>query len=187
MTDSNKSRRIEMQWVESVRQGDIQAFKKIFEKYYEQLCAVASDFIGSVDIGKDVVQEVFCGIWERRETWGIEGPLKPYLYRSVCNRSISYIKQEKSHREAMERYTLSMATSNITGLFEDDADDLTNEIWKTIRKLPKRRYLIFVLHKVHGLTYKEIAESMDISVKTVDNQMWQALKYLRDELNANGS
>ena len=182
MKNSNTNESVELKWVRSVRRGDMQAFKKIFETYYEPLCSVAADFLGSVDLGKDVVQEVFCGIWERKENWGIEGPLKPYLYRSVCNRAISYIKQDKTHREAMERYTRSLATSNVIGLFEDDMDDITNEVWQAIRKLPKRRYLVFILHKVHGLSYKEIAESLDISVKTVDNQMWQALKFLRDEL-----
>ncbi len=161
----------------------MQAFKKIFDTYYEQLCAVAADFLGSIDLGKDVVQEVFCGIWENRKNWGIKGPLKPYLYRSVCNRAISYINKDRSRREAMERYIQTLPNSNVFELFEGEIDDVTHKVWKAIRKLPKQRYLIFVLHKVHDLSYKEIAESMNISVKTVDNHMWQALRFLRDKLD----
>jgi RNA polymerase sigma-70 factor, ECF subfamily len=184
---SNKDISNELELVKSVRQGDIVAFKKIFEMYYEPLCIAASDILGSVDMGKDAVQEVFCGIWERRENWGIEGPLKPYLYRSVCNRAITYIKKDKKYREAMERYTWFMSTDDVMGLHTDEPDEFNSRVWKAIRKLPRRRKLIFLLHKVHGLSYREIAESLDISVKTVDNQMWQALRFLRDALDAKNS
>lgn len=181
--NSNKIINNDLQLVKSVRQGSMLAFKKIFEMYYEPLCIAASEILGSVDLGKDAVQEVFCGIWERRENWGIVGPLKPYLYRSVCNRAITYIKKDKKYREAMERYTWFVSTDDIMGLQTDEPDEFKNRVWKAIRKLPRRRKLIFLLHKVHGLSYKQIAESLDISLKTVDNQMWQALRFLRDTLD----
>jgi RNA polymerase sigma factor (sigma-70 family) len=114
---------------------------------------------------------------------GLEGPLKPYLYRSVCNRAITYIKKDKKYREAMERYVWFNETDDMTGLFTDEPDEFKSRVWKAIRKLPRRRKLIFLLHKVHGLSYMEIAESLEISVKTVDNQMWQALKFLRNALD----
>jgi len=171
--------------VEGIRSGDEDAFKEVFLQYFVPLSSLAADFVGSYDLGREIVQEVFLHIWERRVNWSPNGPLKPYLYQAVCNRAINHIKREKSRREAMERYyddMISIAESGAEN--ENDLREMTRAIWKVVNKLPRRRYLVFVMHKLHGLSYREIAFSMDISVKTVENQMGRALKFLREEMKS---
>lgn len=173
----------EKQLVKLIRKGDEEAFKKIYYAYFAPLCSIAVRYLGSYDSGKEVVQDVFLGIWEKRENWYPEG-LKSYLYRSVYNRSINAIKQDKSRMDALKRYQLEAVSSVSIQQNEADKKEISKMVWDAINKLPKRRYLIFTLHKSHGLTYREIAESLEISEKTVENQMGRALKFLRKELHS---
>jgi RNA polymerase sigma-70 factor, ECF subfamily len=182
MKSSKKSTINEKELIRSIQEGNDDAFKTIYSKYYVFLCAVATDVLGSSDDCKDVVQEVFLGIWKRRQHWRPEGPLKPYLYRSVYNRALNYINKEKSKKRVLDHYSISRADSPDQPIYELEIKELSQEMWKVIKQLPKRRYLIFILHKVHGLKYKEVADTLGISIKTVDNQMGLALKFLRDEL-----
>ena len=176
------SEALEREHIDKIRQGDECAFKEIFLAYYPRLCALAADYLKSHDLGREVVQEVFLGIWERRRSWHPEGPLRPYLYRAVCNRSINHIKKHQTRREAASHYAKTAVISENNVDHEFDLKELNKILWEAVAKLPKKRYLIFVLHRRHQLSYKEIAQSMDISVKTVENQMGQALKFLRKEL-----
>lgn len=169
--------------IEGIRSGDESAFKHVFLTFYAPLSSMAAEFVGSYEIGNEIVHEVFLKIWNRRETWSPYGPLKPYLFQAVCNQAINYNRKEKTRREMMELYyedIISISNSNST-YNEVELKEMTKAIWKAVKKLPKRRYLIFIMHKAHGLSYKEIALSMEISVKTVENQMGRALKFLRQE------
>jgi RNA polymerase sigma-70 factor (family 1) len=169
--------------VKLVRKGDEESFRKIYLAYYAPLCSIAVRYLGSYDSGKEVVQEVFLGIWEKRENWYPEG-LKSYLYRSVYNRCLNAINQDKSRMDALNKYQLEAVASMSIQQSDTDTKKLSKIVWDAINKLPKRRYLIFTLHKTHGLTYREIAESLCISEKTVENQMGRALKFLRKELSS---
>ena len=178
-------RNTELEWVKGVHAGDELAFKKMFMAFYPSLCLVAADIVGSYDIGKEVAHEVFLNIWERGTDWQPEGSLKVYLYHAVCKKSINYLKQDRRRRNAMDRYTMDLDIRNQWVDHSADENELIRKIWDTSRKMPRKRYLIFILHKRHGLSYKDIAKSMEISVKTVENQMGHALKFLREKLGAN--
>ena len=173
---------IESEIVESIKKGDGSAFKKLFLRYYLPLSLVAADFLGSKELGKEIVQELLLKIWENRQSWQPNGPLKPYLYRAVCNRALNYKKQEKSRREAIARYHIFMENENQGFEDHEEKEALIAALWDTVEKLPKRQYMVILLHKIHGLNYREIAESLDISVNTVEVHMVRAMKFLRKNL-----
>ncbi len=170
--------------IEGIHNRDENAFKLLFMKYYSSMCSIAADYIESYDIGKEVAQEVLLNIWERGKDWQPHGPLKSYLYHAVCKKSLNYIKQDQRRRNAMQRFRFEHELHIVSGNEETEKKELVQQIWKLVKKLPKQRQIIFILQKRHGLTYRQVAEIMEISTKTVENQMGRALKFLREELKS---
>jgi RNA polymerase sigma-70 factor (family 1) len=174
---------MEAELVDGIRRGDDMAFKRLFDQYYVSLSAFATEYVKSYDAGREVVQEVLLKIWNMRETWAPTGSLKTYLYRAVFNQALNYIKKEANRRrfEAQAAYE-----SDARMLPADDytqARELQRAIRDAVRMLPPKRQMIYVLHRQHGLPIKEIAVIMDISQKTVENQMGEALRFIRERLS----
>lgn len=169
--------------VERIREGNPVAFKSLFEKYYVQLSAFASEYVRSYDAGREVVQEVFIKIWSAKEEWNPKGPIKPYLYKAVFNQAINFVKKENTRK----RYE-DAASSEFDTIDENTIEntirvkELRLAIRDAVRQLPPKRHTIFILHRQHGLSIKEIAVIMSISPKTVENQMTEALRFLRSKL-----
>ena len=164
-----------------IRNGDRAAFELLFHAMYGQLCAYAVRFLNDQDDAEEIVQEVFVRVWQKREQIDINYSIKSYLYQSVRNASLNHIKHDRVVREH-EQYELSM------GNVKDESDTLvTSElemrIHDAIEALPEERRRIFIMSRDEGLKYKEIAEKLNISVKTVENQIGRALKSLRAELS----
>lgn len=172
--------------VEKIRRGDEYAFELLFNQYYSRLCIFANTYLHSLDLSRDVVQDVFIKIWDNRENFYINQSLKAYLYQSVRNQSLNSLqkskrklaleKKLKKQQEAQERVK-DPETSNLT------TEELTEKVWKLVDNLPERRRAIFVLYRKHGLSYREIAEVMGIARKTVENQMGKSLQFLREKLD----
>ncbi len=181
------NKEFENRCVKGVHARDEAALKKMFDAYYQSLCSVAADFVGSYDIGKEVVQEVLLNIWERGSDWNPAGSLKVYLYHAVCKKSMNYIKQDNRRRNAINRYGLETEIQSEWNESSIEEQEMIRKVWETAQKMPEKRYLVFILHKRHGLSYKDVAQTMGISVKTVENQMGQALRFLRSELCAEES
>lgn len=173
----------EREWIERIQAGEEQAFREMFEAYYPNLCGFAADYVNSVDQARDIVQDVFLKIWNQREEWTIRTSLKSYLYQSVRNRALNELRRANTRGEIEDYLEHTSAGSN-----RRTADDtfrmkeLSEDVEKAIAELPDRRRMAFLLHRRHGFTYKEIARIMEISPKTVENQIGRALKSLRDQL-----
>lgn len=170
--------------INSIRKGDEKAFEELFRTWYHKLCLFANQYVGSADISRDVVQEVFIKIWDQHKEFEVHCSLKAYLYRSVKNQAISYLRKTKNITEIPD----------INGLSSDDYDldedalfrniSFSKRIWKEVEELPERKRTIFTLYRKHGLSYKEIAVVMGITRKTVENQMGRSLNFLRERLQA---
>lgn len=169
--------------VEQIRAGDTYAFKKLFDQYYVPLSAFATEYVKSYDAGREVVQEVMVKVWNMRESWTPTGSLKTYMYRAVFNQALNHIKKESNRR----RFESQAATQSDEKMHPTDdythARELQRAIRDTVRMLPPKRQMIYVLHRQHGLPIREIAAIMDISPKTVENQMGEALRFLRGKLS----
>ncbi len=168
-------------WVERIRDGDEQAFEELFHAFYPRLCAFAVTYVGSYDAARDVVQDVFLKIWKRRTRWRLHTSLKSYLYQAVRNQSLNHRKSEQRRRDREQ----ASRPGGAALAAEDEVlrKELGEAIWAAIDQLPPRRRRAFVLHRQHGLTYKEVAQVMGTQPKTVENQIGRALKFLRKELS----
>ncbi|MGN6397937.1 MAG: RNA polymerase sigma-70 factor [Mucilaginibacter sp.] len=165
-----------------IREGSGQAFEKIFREYFKSLHAYAYTFIKDSEQAEEIVQNVFCRIWEKREQLKPEGSLKAYLYRAVHNESLNYLKHQKTraaftiHQGKVEEPVGGEASEKIL------AAELDEHIRQALNELPQQCRVIFQLSRFENLKYKEIAGQLNLSIKTVENQMGKALKILRTKL-----
>ena len=164
-----------------LREGDEQAFKALFQKYYSPMCHFARQFLHDSQMAEETVQELFVHLWEKRQSLTIETSVKHYFFRSIRNQCLNQIQ----HQKVRQQYA-----SHVMEWSQQEADpeqyyievDLIKRIEKSIESLPPKRQEIFRLSREQGLKYKEIADQLNISIKTVEAQMGLALKHLRDEL-----
>ncbi len=165
---------------EKIQQGNTEAFEKLFKMYYGYLCNFATKTIEDDVAAEEIVQDFFVKFWERRGDISVESSLKNYLFRSVKNLCLNYIK----HNNIKLQHAQKMIAESEASDFNDHyiEVDLAADIAKSIEELPEKRREIFRLSREEGLKYREIAEKLNISVKTVEAQMGLAIKYLRDKL-----
>lgn len=168
--------------VEKIRTGDRSAFEKLFYQYYSRLCVFSNSYVKSLDLARDVVQEVFIKIWDNRENFYITQSLKAYLYQAVRNQSINFLQLKKQKLQLEKRLLKQHEMGKSVHNADLNTEELTEKIWNLVEELPERRRTIFILYRKHGLSYKEIAEVMGIARKTVENQMGKSLQFLRDQL-----
>ena len=169
-----------------LRRGKEEAFVYVFRMYYSPLLNYAGRILKDVEAANDVVQECFCRLYERRRELRKELQVRPYLYKSVYNACMDAIKHQKVESNYINQELLDFYFSKVVETPEAEQalldDDLKGAIQDAINKLPERCREIFVLSKVDGLSNKQIAEQLNISMKTVEAQMTTAFVRLRKEL-----
>lgn len=156
-------------------------FEIVFREYYSALCRYASMWIPDADDAEEVVQHVFVKLWEKRESQHIGTSLKAYLYKAVYHTALNEIRRKKV-RTGFEEMNSHITEHNRP---EDRASvkELEARISDAIRNLPEQCALIFRMSRFGELRYREIADILGISVKTVENQMGKALKLMRHNLS----
>ena len=167
---------------ENITKGNLKAFEELFRKYYSLLCNYAFKYLRDMDKCEEIIQDLFYTVWDKRGEIKIQTSVKSYLYRSVYNNSINYLK----HRSIEYRYRQHvMESDNNTSpevTNEIFADELSEIIENTLNELPERSRTIFNLNRFEGLKYHEIAEKLSLSVKTIEANMSKALKLFRKNL-----
>lgn len=167
-----------------IKLGDEQAFELLFHKYYIRLCGFANKFLNNPDEAREIVQEVFTKIWESRAEIDSDDSLKGYIFRIAQNMSLNKLKHHKVESKYVEVYKLVYLNDQEFSAHESLlAKELDEIIVSAIGKLPPECRKVFELSRTEGLKYKEIADTLHISVKTVEAQMSKALHHLRFELN----
>ena len=164
------------------RNDDASAFEKIFRSYVKELCSFAAYYVKSYDAAEDIVQNLFLLLWERRATIRIDGLLKTYLFTSVRNLSLNFLKHQSVDRKSSDTYSMLCAASSATPHEIAEYRELDILITQALEKIPERCRIVFILSRYFNMKYAEIAEILEISVKTVDAQMVKATKILRSAL-----
>ena len=156
----------------------------LFKTHYAALCRTAFRVVGDRDAAEDLVQDVFVKIWNGRQTLRITTSLKAYLHRSAVNAALNYL--EKRQRQVnLEPEALSNLQPAVNSLEESlSLKEVEARVEEAIQALPPACRTIFVLSRYEAMSYQEIADALDLSVKTVENQMGKALKTMRHYLKA---
>ncbi|MCF8226233.1 MAG: RNA polymerase sigma-70 factor [Bacteroidales bacterium] len=172
--------------IKELKSGNKKVFEYIFKKYYRGLCLAAQKYVKDTYTAEEIVSSLFFKIWEKRESIIITSSLSAYLYKAVCNESLNYLNSfhyRQKPSDSIHIY-LEHPASEPSILQELYSEELQNKIQKAVQSLPDRCQYIFYLSRNQGLSHKEIAEKLKISVSTVENQIGIALHKLRDILKS---
>ena len=158
-------------------------FEDLFKSQYEKLCAVANQYLKDLEAAEETVQAIFVKFWENRELIIVSQSHNSYLHTSVknsCLNQLKHLKIKEAYKEHNQR-EIEYEENQIED--HTSENELAAKIKTAIDDLPEGRRNIFILSRYEGLKYKEIAERLNISVKTVENQMGSALKFLKTQLS----
>lgn len=173
----------DLEHIVKLKQGDLASFDVLFKKYSERLYAFALSITKEPYVAEEITQLVFMKIWEKRSRIEEHQSFKSFLFSITYSETISWLRKENSEKRKInmigsENFTLSTNETNFTIEF-NNIQGMANEI---IDSLPEKRREIFKLSREQGYSNKEIAKLLNISIKTVENQMTAALKTLKELL-----
>ncbi|MEJ7644746.1 MAG: RNA polymerase sigma-70 factor [Chryseolinea sp.] len=168
------------QEIKAIRDGNAGAFQRVFDACYESLCEYAFTILRDSDESEDIVQTMFIKLWERRGDLDIKHSIKSYMFRAVYNQCINQLEHKTVKKKHYDRTQFNLSgTIQHPEVFIDELDD---KIRETVELLPPQCRTIFIMSRYEELRYAEIAERLNISVNTIQNQVCKALKILRVEL-----
>jgi len=175
----------EKQWMAMLSRDEEQGLELIFNRYYKYLVVTAYNYLKNDEAAKDLVQDVFFKFWEKRSTIRIDSSLRAFLRRSVVNRSIDEIRKKRIRWD--EEITDINAPVDQSNIQKDiETSELQAVINSAIESLPEKCKLVFSLSRFENMSHKEIATALDISTKTIENQITKALKVIRSAVDQYG-
>lgn len=163
-----------------IRTGDATAFESVFRSHYARLCDFANVIVRAPDVAEEVVQDVFANVWQNRSQLSIRSTLRAYLYTAVRNRALNH------HRHAARELALD-AQPDPPVMQPDphvalESSEIRARVRQAMQSLPPRNREVLELRWLHELSHKEIAESLGISLKGVENHLARGLSALRERL-----
>lgn len=172
---------IDSEWVESIRLGDANSFEKLFNLYCQQLINFARRYVFDKQIAENIVQDVFVSVWQSRTNLDPSKMIKAYLFTAVKNNSLKHLRRLNIENKGIEGSPPYISNDERPDKKLDE-NELAVEVHQAINELPEKCREIFTMNRFDNLKYSEIAEILDISIKTVETQMGRALKKLRERL-----
>ncbi|MEN8156504.1 MAG: RNA polymerase sigma-70 factor [Bacteroidota bacterium] len=169
----------EIDLLEDIRKGDLPSFEMLYETYYQPLCNFAYLYLNDREVTRDVVSDFFANLWKNRRRIKINQSIKSYLYRSTRNAVISHLRKRKVELTEFDEEMIhtSKSISPETILLKKEFREALEQV---MMELPKKSGLVFRMKRVDGLSYREIAQVLDISEKTVENHITIAVKKLKE-------
>ncbi|MEW7291520.1 RNA polymerase sigma factor [Aquimarina sp. 2304DJ70-9] len=170
--------------MEELKKGNEFVYRYLYEMHYNELCSYIYSLSKNRQQAEDVVQNVMLKIWKNREKLNINTSIKSYLYKSCYYELVDSFKKNKKELNYIEQ----IKSSVLEVFIEEDTDFIKNQIKKVrdeIDKLPPKCKEVFVLNKMQGFKYKEVAEQLGVSVKTVEAQLSKAMTRIKEALDAN--
>jgi len=161
--------------------GDVSTFKSVYQHFLKPLHVYAITMLKDEDVAKGMVQNIFLKLWERKSTLSFTGSIQAYLYGAVYHECLNYLRHEKVKINHQDHILYTMSNKNDAGNGMELLD-LKEKLQQALNELPERCRTIFQLSRFEELKYQEIANELDISIKTVEAQMGKALRILRVKL-----
>ncbi len=160
----------------------IPEYETLFKSNHKKLCNAAYRITHNKTSAEDIVQNVFLKLWDKRDEINIESTLGGYLYKSTVNACLNYLETNKRHLNYLEELKSTTVFAEANATHNISLKELEALIERTLLNLPPKCRAVFILNRYEGLRYKQIAEHLDISVNTVENQMSKALSIMREGL-----
>ena len=177
--DQEKSADYEL--LKSLKKGDPFAFDQLFSKYNKKLYYFAKGYLRSKEDAEGLVQEVFLLVWNKRKELKEHLSFNAFLYTVTYNAIRKYFRKKARENKYLDKFLEDYDGKHNKTVADIEYNNLQELANKAIEKLPEKRKLIFQLSRHEGLTNMEIAKRLDISKKTVENQIHSALKFLREQ------
>lgn len=193
--DNSRCKIFDSAFISRIQSGDKEAFSELYHTYFPRLCDFVYRYVKTKAVCEGLVQDLFLNIWGRHDKWDPKGTPKSYLYKAARNRALDYLKHLQVEREYLQvqkieiaRERESLISTQFHSLSQQENPsacdpDIIEAVNQAINQLPGQRRVIFLMSREDGLTYREIAEVLDISIKTVETQMGRSLKFLRCQLS----
>jgi len=169
--------------VRRLKENDKPAYELIFNKFSKKLYYFTLSYVHSQAETEEIIQNVFVALWENRDMLSEAFPIQNYLYKVTINHIYNYYKHQLVRRRYFEKMILEgkdVDHDSVQGILANDLGEIMNKI---IAELPSRQQVIFKLSRTEGLCHAEIAQRLGLSVRSVENQIYRALKYIREKLN----
>lgn len=173
---------LELISLSALKNGSTAAFDLCFEVYFTGLCTFANKLVRDPSVAQDIVQELFVNLWVQREKLEIHTSLKSFLFQSVKNNCLDHIKHSNVEHAFAVRY-INEHAEEYENIYSDFAKkEILRALDIAVEKLPKQCKAVFLMSRFDYKTYKEIADVLGLTVKTVENHMGRALHIIRLEL-----
>ena len=170
---------MDLVWFKLLQQSNEEGLRALFDKYYIVLCRYAYTLLEDETISEDIVQELFIYLWEKRHEISVTTSVKYYLFGSVRNKTLNYLRDNRKFTQLLQETDSSV--------YEDmsvETEELYRLIEEAVESLPQKCKDIFRLSRNEELSYKEIAAQREISVKTVEAQIHLAIKKVKKYLTS---
>jgi RNA polymerase sigma-70 factor (ECF subfamily) len=172
----------EQEMLLSLQTDNQSTFEVIFKIFYQPLCRYAYSFLNDKEEAEEVVQSTFIQVWEKRSSIAVQTSFRSYLYRMVRNACLNVLKHKKV-KQAHALHELTTGQTAHESVHETlSSNELELKVGEVMMELPEQCRIIFQMSRFEGLKYAEIAEQLQISIKTVENQIGKALKIMREGL-----
>lgn len=165
---------------EKTKKGDQDAYHKLYKQFYAPLCIYALRYINDTEVSRDCVQDVFLKIWRDRESISVNYSIRAYLLNSIRNTCFNLIEKKRIHQTYEQHILNTYSTFNEEDLYS--IEELSSMVDDILDSFPERQKEIFKMSRLENLKNKEIAEKLDISIKTVESNITKSLKTFSSKL-----
>ncbi len=166
-----------------VQKGDVKAFETLYAHYFDALFGYCMKFLNNEEDSEEIIQNLFLKIWEGRHKFYVGDSFKSFLFKIAVNDIYNFLKHKK--HEANYRNYFEYSAKPFSNSTEEKVfyNELEQQIDTLIAQLPEQRRKIFILNRKEGHSTQDIAKEMNLSKRTVENQLFRAIKFLRDKLD----
>lgn len=165
--------------LDSLKKGDQRVFEHIYTDYFEKLCVYLLSYTQNKEIIQDIVQDTFIKLWMNREKLTISSSLKSYLYKSVYNNFIDNYREKKKRDDLLESY-YRFALNKFIDTDEEYKEQRLKKLDECIAELPPKCKEVFISIKISGMKYKDVASTLNISLKTVEGHTRKAYVLIKN-------
>jgi RNA polymerase sigma-70 factor (family 1) len=168
--------------MQEIKAGNMFAFDLLYKKYSKKVFKFGYSILKSTEESENLIQDVFLNIWENRHKVEKDSSIKSYVFTITYNSAISVIRRKARDEKFIEYLQSLQEVNDEPANAELEYNELSERLDEIIKGLPDRQKEVFLLHRIEGLKYTEIADRLNISVNTIENHMSRALKTIRKKL-----